>query len=305
MPTVSIVLPTYNGERYLRQSIDSCLNQTFYDLEVIVVIDGSTDASARIVESYSDQRLVLIKTPNQGLPQALNTGFARARGNYFSWTSDDNLFMPSAIEEMVIAIRMREKNGLVIAGYYVIDENGKVLMKKRTTCACFLYRAEDARLIEPYRSEYRWVEDVDFFMRLVNRAGPVYAIPKYLYKYRVHKNAMTSRHLSQRQLVSLKLYFDLVAHGIYLEKLERIFKDRLTRACLCKDQETADAILKFAEEKKVDFMQSLNQYYRFINTFPGHMFVRLWVSLTGRIRNAWRIVYFNPNFRKIAIANRR
>lgn len=97
-PKVSIVLPTYNGARYLRQSIDSCLGQTYRNLELIVVDDASTDTTPEIIRSYQDPRIRVIRhEKSKMLPESLNTGFRAVSGDYLTWTSDDNYYVPEAI----------------------------------------------------------------------------------------------------------------------------------------------------------------------------------------------------------------
>ena len=81
---VSVIMPAYNSEVYIRESIDSVLAQSFTDFELIVVDDGSTDTTAAIVESYADNRIRLIRQPNQGVSVARNTGIEAARGE-FMW----------------------------------------------------------------------------------------------------------------------------------------------------------------------------------------------------------------------------
>src|SRR5262245_15338392 len=101
-PLVSIVLPVYNGARFLRKSIDSCLTQTYRDIELIVVDDKSLDNSVDIVRSYDDDRIRLLCHPkNRKQPAGLNTGFANSNGAYLTWTSHDNYYAPTAIAEMV------------------------------------------------------------------------------------------------------------------------------------------------------------------------------------------------------------
>ncbi|HXL56803.1 MAG TPA: glycosyltransferase family 2 protein, partial [Chitinophagaceae bacterium] len=100
-PAISIVLPTYNGSKYIRTSIESCLNQTFTDFELIIVNDCSTDNTASIIEEYAakDSRIIIIHNAfNKKLPLSLNTGFDIAKGKYHTWTSDDNYFAPNALE---------------------------------------------------------------------------------------------------------------------------------------------------------------------------------------------------------------
>src|SRR3989338_242445 len=136
-PKVSIVLPTYNGAKYIRQSIESCLDQTYKNIELIIVDDASTDETPKIVKSYADPRLVYIRhEKNMKLPAAFNTGFSRASGDYLTWTSDDNFYDVSAIDKMLgfmrdnacdfvycdfyevkmVDILVRFKHGLLTAG---------------------------------------------------------------------------------------------------------------------------------------------------------------------------------------------
>src|SRR5215468_4846876 len=102
-PLVSVVLPTYNGSRYLRGAVESVLAQTLADFELIVVDDCSTDATPALVAELAarDPRIIAVRhEANRKLPGALNTGFARARGRYFTWTSDDNLYAPAALARL-------------------------------------------------------------------------------------------------------------------------------------------------------------------------------------------------------------
>jgi len=101
-PLITIVLPTHNGVRYLRQSVESCLSQTHRELELIVVDDGSTDGTPEMIASFDDPRIVRVRNaPNLGLPASLNVGFTRARGDYLTWTSDDNWYELNALERML------------------------------------------------------------------------------------------------------------------------------------------------------------------------------------------------------------
>src|SRR5437899_2495400 len=102
-PVISIVLPTYNGSKYIRASIESCLAQTFRDFELIIVNDCSTDDTAKIIGEYveKDPRIKIIHNQfNKKLPLSLNTGFDIAAGIYHTWTSDDNYYAPNALENL-------------------------------------------------------------------------------------------------------------------------------------------------------------------------------------------------------------
>ena len=101
-PLVSIVIPVYNGANFLAEAIDSALAQTYRNLEVIVVNDGSTDGGAteRIACSYGD-KIRYFSKPNGGVSSALNLGIEKMKGEYFSWLSHDDLYAPDKIENQV------------------------------------------------------------------------------------------------------------------------------------------------------------------------------------------------------------
>lgn len=98
----------HNGAEYLRESIESCLAQTFRNWELIVVNDCSTDESGAIAEEYAamDERIrVIHNETNLKLPASLNVGFRQAKGEYLTWTSDDNLYLPHALQRMIDFLR--------------------------------------------------------------------------------------------------------------------------------------------------------------------------------------------------------
>ena len=96
----SIVTPLYNKEKYIAETIDSVLGQTFGDFEMIIVDDSSTDRSAEIVQSYNDPRIKLSSKPNEGVSSARNFGIARAKGEIVSFLDADDLWEPRYLEEI-------------------------------------------------------------------------------------------------------------------------------------------------------------------------------------------------------------
>ena len=101
---VSIILPVYDGQKHITNAINSILNQTYSNWELIIVNDCSTDNTLQIAEKFAqtDSRIkVYSNERNLKLPMTLNAGFRHATGDYFTWTSDDNMFKPEAIEVLV------------------------------------------------------------------------------------------------------------------------------------------------------------------------------------------------------------
>jgi glycosyltransferase involved in cell wall biosynthesis len=206
-PLISIVLPTYNGARYLRKSIDSCLSQTFGDFELIIIDDCSSDDTGSIADEYAlrDQRVRVIHNAfNKKLPLSLNIGFEQARGVYHTWTSDDNYYAPEALATMVQALTDDTGTDLVYTDYYLVDEEGRVFGKRKFNdihdgftewlgCgACFLYKAELFAANRGYNPGAFLIEDYDFFMRAYLQFNFRY-LPRYdLYYYREHPSSLTS-----------------------------------------------------------------------------------------------------------------
>lgn len=194
-------MPTYNGAKYIRQSIDSCLNQTYKNIELIIIDDGSTDATSRIVKSYKDIRIIYIKhKKNKGLPAALNTGFAKATGEYLTWISDDNFYLENAINKMLSFLR-KNNYSFVYCNYYTFKDdnifNRKIvkmpdsvaLEKGNHIGACFLYSRKIMEVVGNYDPVTKLAEDYDYWIR-ISKKFSMHHLNEALYFFRVHKKSL-------------------------------------------------------------------------------------------------------------------
>lgn len=128
-PLVSIIIPVYNGSNYMREAIDSALAQTYQNIEVIVVNDGSNDGgeTERIAREYGEQ-IRYISKENGGVSTALNTGIRNMKGEYFSWLSHDDVYMPDKVACEVEALsRLEDKCTVVCCGSVHIDKESKLI----------------------------------------------------------------------------------------------------------------------------------------------------------------------------------
>lgn len=126
-PLVSIVIPVYNGSNYMREAIDSALAQTYPNIEIIVVNDGSTDNTDEIAKSYGNRIRYFIKE-NGGVATALNLAIENMRGEYFSWLSHDDVYLPEKIESQINILRnLDDKTTVIYGGYKYINEKGETL----------------------------------------------------------------------------------------------------------------------------------------------------------------------------------
>ncbi len=220
---VSVVLPVYNQADLLADSIESVLNQTYADLELIVVDDGSVDGVEAVLARYLEHPRVRILTQaHQKLPKALSNGFAFARGEFWTWTSADNLMHPEQLARQVDFLRNHLGTSMVYADYRAIDDRGEPLedpsfrpQDRRPPSSpeihlprdprlinieqdnfigpCFLYRAVVGRAIGEYDPNLG-LEDYDYWMR-VNHAFVITHLgtDDLLYSYRVHERSLSGR----------------------------------------------------------------------------------------------------------------
>ncbi len=128
-PKVSLVIPVYNGTNYMREAIDSAVAQTYKNLEILVVNDGSNDngETERIALSYGN-KIRYFSKPNGGVASALNLAIKEMKGEYFSWLSHDDVYNPNKIEHQInILNTLPNRNTIIYGGHEVIDHNSKSL----------------------------------------------------------------------------------------------------------------------------------------------------------------------------------
>jgi glycosyltransferase involved in cell wall biosynthesis len=203
-PLISIVLPTYNGSKYLPEAIESCLAQTYQNWELIIVDDCSTDATPGIIAEYTsrDRRIQATRHEvNKKLPESLNTGHAASKGTYITWTSDDNRFLPTALADMAAFLAKHPTVSVVYADCVLIDETGKYLREysaqppsrlayMNALRACFLYRRSVYETLGNYDAELFLAEDYEYWLR-ASRQFELAPLHKILYEYRWHDQSLT------------------------------------------------------------------------------------------------------------------
>lgn len=218
LPLVSIVLPTYNGTKYIAESIDSVLAQTYQNWELIIVDDCSKDDTLKIAQSYAktDDRIRVIHNKvNQKVSGSLNIGFREARGEYLTWTSDDNRYLPKALEKM-LDILLQKNAKMVSADCYIIDGKGNrtgrwtsydesTMLLCNTVAACFMYTREVLNKVGEYDTVFLCVQDYDYWLRILQQFGHIEHLPELLYEYRVHTENLSARKFKEANYERLTL----------------------------------------------------------------------------------------------------
>lgn len=202
---ISVVLPTFNGARFLAESLDSMLAQTYPAWELIVVDDASTDDTPDIIARYMarDGRIRCVRhTRNRRLPASLNTGFAAARGAYLSWTSDDNRYHPHALASMARVLDEQPGADFVYASFEIMDADGatvgrhlaqapEAFLRGETSNACFLYRRAVYEHLGAYAEDLFLAEDYEYWLRVLLGGHRMVALAEPLYSYRRHERSLT------------------------------------------------------------------------------------------------------------------
>jgi len=127
MPLISVIIPVYNGQKTIRETIESVLKQTFTDFEIIVINDGSKDATLEVVERIQDPRIKLFSYPNAGQAASRNRGFSHAVGDFIAFLDADDLWTPDKLEAQLKALQDNPQAAVAYSWTDFIDESGKFL----------------------------------------------------------------------------------------------------------------------------------------------------------------------------------
>jgi glycosyltransferase involved in cell wall biosynthesis len=235
MPTqVSIVIPMRNAEDYVAQALNSILSETEVSLEVVVVDDGSTDGSRRVVESFADSRVRVVSGTQQGISAALNVGLHHAVGEVIMRCDADDLYPASRIRAQMQWLADHPAYGAVCGQFDTIDSLGRSVSRllrthaafadinselsdgiTRTHLCTFAIRREFTERLGGFRTYFETAEDIDFALRLGNICRVAY-LPEVFYCYRLHDTSITHTQKSSR-----RLFFEQTARDFQLQRVHR------------------------------------------------------------------------------------
>ncbi len=207
-PLVSIITPSYNSERFVAQTIESVLAQTFGNWEMVIVNDGSKDRSPELIQGFAnrDPRIRLITQPNGGSAAARNNALRHARGRYICFLDADDLWDPGFLEAQLVFIREKQA-AVVFASYRRIDESGQEILRpfvvpgkvnykgllKTCSISCLTAMYDRTKTGEVFfREELKSMrDDFVFWLSILKRGGCAYGNPAILASYRVFTASTT------------------------------------------------------------------------------------------------------------------
>ena len=268
-----MVIPVYNSEKFLSESIESVLNQTYENIEVIAVDDGSTDSSPKILEEYSDE-IIIIPQENKGLTTSLNTAIKQINGSWFKWFSPDDVMNPNAIETLIKEAEKLSNNTIVYSNWEIIDKDGKSLRQffesnyNHLSNFDFNVRLLDSQQINVNTTliptllfakgcNFRNLKDpvaidYDFFLRsaLVHDSA-FYLVSKPLVKYRIHRKQLSHKNINHT-----------------LECIEDIKKEVLSKLSPQLRKEYLIALEKYNKKKSVS-KKAMKHGLKLVKTLPS------------------------------------
>lgn len=261
-PLVSIIIPAHNAEKYLDNTLQRVINQTFKNFEVIVVDDGSTDSTPRIIFEYlkEDERIKLIRQSNKGVSSARNMGLEVARGKYVIFLDSDDYWDKCFLEYCVSALE-QNKADVCYGGFHIINESGKILHThvpniERNILLDFI-RGQTwmqisgvlirRKILDKYSLKFRegchHGQDIEFLYKLLAVSRTI-AIPRVLYSYTRHSSSLSSGFKMQH----------LHVHGAMRRSL-RFIKDTM------RNSEIKEMVIDELVNRKIPLIL-LNKLYR-------------------------------------------
>lgn len=231
-PLVSIVTPSYNQGQFIERTIKSVLDQDYSPIEYIVVDGCSTDATCEVLDRYRDRISTVVSEPDEGQADAIDKGFAMARGELVGWINSDDVLEPQAVSRIVAAWKRHPDASMLYGDVYVIDENDQRLGELRPpNCVDYdLVLNGPSRLVQPgsfyprelvdrvggVRKDYYLMMDKELWLRL-SQEGPGYHVRSHTASFRRHGGAKThrptGRHIKERLLIRQTHRPRLISHS--------------------------------------------------------------------------------------------
>lgn len=248
-PPITVLLPVYNGERFLREAVESILSQTFRDFEFLIINDGSTDASGAILREYAskDSRIILVEQENRGLVATLNRGMQLAHAPLIARMDADDISLPDRLRMQKEYLDVHPEIAVLGSNVIIIDEHGK----QNETWICPRYGQEmDSTIprgspvahpavmmrrdvvisIGGYRRAYRRAQDYDLWLRLHKIVG-IDNLPEILLQLRKHKDNISFKYALEQDFTAIIARLAAKADKDPTEQLDHLSLDTLQLFC--------------------------------------------------------------------------
>ena len=280
MKKVSVIIPVYNVENYLRKCLDSLVNQTLKDIEIIVVNDGTTDNSQEIINEYVKKypkKVVSIIQENGGQGAARNTGLLHAKGEYIGYVDSDDYVEENMYEELYKKAK-EEDSDIVICGNNVVKENYELFSKEDVDKEFLLGKMDvwnkiyKKNIIVDNKIQFRskvWYEDLDFTMKVYFSSKKISYVDKPLYNYLLREGSTMNNNNIKRNLELIEAFDSLIDY-CKDKKIYNKAKDEIEFLCIYHMYIFATTRVLNTNNKYKDKIEIINKFKNYINSnFPN------------------------------------
>ena len=280
MKKVSVIIPVYNVENYLRKCLDSLVNQTLKDIEIIVVNDGTTDNSQEIINEYVKKypkKVVSIIQENGGQGAARNTGLLHAKGEYIGYVDSADYVEENMYEELYKKAK-EEDSDIVICGNNVVKENYELFSKEDVDKEFLLGKMAvwnkiyKKNIIVDNKIQFRskvWYEDLDFTMKVYFSSKKISYVDKPLYNYLLREGSTMNNNNIKRNLELIEAFDSLIDY-CKDKKIYNKAKDEIEFLCIYHMYIFATTRVLNTNNKYKDKIEIINKFKNYINSnFPN------------------------------------
>ena len=240
---VTVIMPVFNAEKYIKKAIDSVLNQTFKDLELLIINDGSIDATGAIIDKYKekDRRVIsIISGTNEGVVRSLNKGLKVARSDFIARIDADDIWIREKLERQIRHLNADEDLYMSATAKININDNGEVregekyprifeyqdikqnILKRNIFChSSVVFRRDILNTVGYYNESFKNAEDYEYWIRIIDR-HKVEILPDPMVYYRISKDTISYNRIKEQRYYAIKaklmgrrLYRRSVFHLVY------------------------------------------------------------------------------------------
>nr|WP_315177554.1 glycosyltransferase [uncultured Flavobacterium sp.] len=247
-PEITVLMPVYNCELYIKDALESILSQTYVDFEFLIIDDASTDKTVSIIKSYCDSRIQLIEKPaNSGYTNSLNQGLKLAKGKYIARMDGDDISFPERFAKQVAYLEANPESVVCGTSYEILGEDKLVLIPEshnviklamlRSNCIAHPSVMIRKKTLEEFSIAYDTTkepsEDYALWVQLL-AVGKLHNLQEVLLKYRMHNNSVSRKRVEEQEKRAIEIKLELLSHLDFIledqecEILKKCFRKKVT-----------------------------------------------------------------------------
>lgn len=232
---ISVIMSVYNDEVYVREAIDSILSQTFQEFEFIIVDDGSSDNSAKVIKSYDDDRIIFIEQENNGLTKSLNKTIKVARGRYIARMDSDDVSVKERLQKQFEFLESHKEYALVGTNVLKIDDNSEEIERnftknsdedirktfKSRNCIAHGSVMINKTLVGDdvfYDESFKYAQDYQLWTKLASK-HKVANLMEHLYKLRIHNQSISKQKIEEQSIYASVVAYEF-EHNVKVDNIE-------------------------------------------------------------------------------------